>query len=105
MKSQLKTIEAGFTHTALIAQDFGAYQIDSIPMIEFGGKINENGNCLLVDPRKNHKDWVKYINKLAENPDMLKKLQDNLSEYVKDKYSIDAVCKQRVEFYKSIAKK
>ena len=105
VKSQLKTIEAGFTHTALIAQDFGAYQIDSIPMIEFGGKINENGNCLLVDSRKNHKDWVKYINKLAENPDMVKKLQENLYEYVKDKYSIDAVCKERVEFYKSIVKK
>ena len=105
MKSQLKTIEAGFTHTALIAQNFGAYTIDSIPMIEFGGKVNENGNCLLVDSRKNHKDWVKYINKLAENPDMVKKLQDNLYNYVKDKYSIDAVCKQRVEFYKSIVKK
>lgn len=105
MKSQLKTIEAGFTHTALIAQNFGAYTIDSIPMIEFGGKINENGNCLLVDSRKNHKDWVKYINKLAENPDMVKKLQDNLYNYVKDKYSIDAVCKQRVEFYKSIVNK
>ena len=105
MKSQLKTIEAGFTHTALIAQNFGAYTIDSVPMIEFGGKINEEGNCLLVDSRKNHKDWVKYINKLAENPDMVKKLQDNLYNYVKDKYSIDAVCKQRVEFYKSIVKK
>ena len=51
------------------------------------------------------KDWVKYINKLAENPDMVKKLQDNLYNYVKDKYSIDAVCKQRVEFYKTIVKK
>lgn len=102
MKSQLKTIEAGFTHTALIAQNFGAYTIDSVPMIEFGGKINENGNCLLVDSRKNHKDWVKYINKLAENPDMLKKLQDNLSNYVKDLYSLEKVCKDRVDFYKKI---
>lgn len=105
MKSQLKTIEAGFTNTALIAQDFGAYTIDSIPMIEFGGKINENGNCLLVKSNKNHKDWVKYINKLAANPEMVKKLQDNLHNYVKDKYSIDAVCKERVEFYKNIVNK
>jgi len=105
MKSQLKTIEAGFTHTALIAQNFGAYTIDAIPMIEFGGKINENGNCLLVDSRKNHKDWTKYINKLAENPDMLKKLQDNLYNYVKDKYSIEAVCAERVKLYKSIVDK
>ena len=105
VKSQLKTIEAGFTHTALIAQDFGAYQIDSVPMIEFGGKINEDGNCLLVKSSKNHKDWVKYINKLASDPEMLKKLQDNLYNYVKDKYSLEAVCKNRVEFYKSIARK
>ena len=105
MKSQLKTIEAGFTNTALIAQDFGAYTIDSIPMIEFGGKINENGNCLLVKSNKNHKDWVKYINKLAADPGMVKKLQDNLHNYVKDKYSIDAVCKERVEFYKNIVNK
>ena len=105
MKSQLKTIEAGFTHTALIAQNFGAYTIDSVPMIEFGGKINEDGNCLLVDSRKNHKDWVKYINKLAENPDMVKKLQDNLSKYITERYSLEAVCKQRVEFYKKIARK
>lgn len=102
MKSQLKTIEAGFSHTALIAQNFGAYTIDSIPMIEFGGKINPNGNCLLVDSRKNHKDWVKYINKLAANPDMVKKLQENLYNYVKDRYSIAAVCKERAEFYKKI---
>jgi len=105
VKSQLKTIEAGFTHTALIAQNFGAYTIDSVPMIEFGGKINENGNCLLVDSRKNHKDWVKYINKLAGDPEMLKKLQENLYNYVKDKYSIAAVCAERVKFYKSIVDK
>jgi glycosyltransferase involved in cell wall biosynthesis len=105
MKSQLKTIEAGFTHTALIAQNFGAYTIDSVPMIEFGGKINEDGNCLLVKSSKNHKDWVKYINKLASDPEMLKRLQDNLYNYVKDKYSLEAVCKDRVEFYKSIARK
>ena len=105
MKSQLKTIEAGFTHTALIAQNFGAYTIDSVPMIEFGGKINEEGNCLLVDTRKNHKDWAKYINKLAKDPEMVKKLQDNLSKYVTEKYSIGAVCKERVKFYKELVEK
>lgn len=105
VKSQLKAIEAGFTHTALIAQDFGPYTIDLIPMIEKGGKINENGNALLVQSRKNHKDWAKYINKLAGNPDMVKKLQENLYNTVKDKYSLEKVCKDRVEFYKSIVNK
>lgn len=105
VKSQLKFIEAGFTHTAIIAQNFGPYTIDSIPMIEKGGKINENGNCLLVDSSKNHKQWAKYINKLANDADMVKKLQDNLHNYIKDRYSLEEICKQRVEFYKSIVNK
>ena len=105
MKSQLKVIEAGFTDTAIIAQNFGAYTIDLKPMIEFGGKINEDGNALIVDSRKNHKDWVKYINKLAENPDMVKKLKENLHNTVKDTYSLETVCANRVKFYKDIVNK
>ena len=105
VKSELREIECGFTHTAFIAQNFGAYTINLIPMIEKGGKINENGTALLVDSRKNHKDWAKYINKLANDRDMLKKLQDNLYEFVKDRYSLDTICKQRVEFYKSLVNK
>jgi len=102
MKSQLKEIEAGFTHTAIIAQNFGAYTLDLVPLKEFGGKINEKGTALLVDSRKNHKDWVKDINFLAEHPEYVKMLQDNLYESVKDKYSLETVCKQRVEAYKKI---
>lgn len=102
MKSQLKEIEAGFTHTALIAQNFGAYTIDLKPFREFGGKINENGTALLVDSRKNHKDWKKDIDFLAAHPECVKKLQDNLYNFVKDKYSLKTVCKQRVEAYKKI---
>ena len=105
VKSELKEIECGFTHTAFIAQNVGAYTINLIPMIENGGKINDNGTALLVDPRKNHKDWAKYINKLADDREMLKKLQNNLYEFVKDRYSLDTICKQRVEFYKKLVNK
>lgn len=105
VKSQLKEIECGFTHTAFIGQNFGAYTIDLIPMIEKGGKINENGTALLVDTSKNHKQWGKFINKLADDREMLKNLQDNLYNFVKDRYSLAEICKQRVEFYKSIVNK
>ena len=105
VKSELKEIECGFTHTAFIAQNFGAYTLNLIPMIEKGGKINEEGTALLVDSRKNHKDWAKYINKLANDRERLKKLQDNLYNFVKDRYSLAEVCRQRVEFYKSIVNK
>lgn len=99
VKSQLKVIEAGFGHKAIIAQNFGPYTIDLKPMIEKGGKINENGNALLVDSSKNHKQWAKYITKLVDDKEMLKKLQDNLYETVKDTYSLETVCKERVEAY------
>jgi len=105
VKSELKEIECGFTHTAFIGQNFGAYTINLKPMIEFGGKINEDGTALLVDSSKNHKQWAKYIDKLANDDNMLKKLQDNLYSFVKDRYSLDEICKQRVAFYKEIAKK
>jgi glycosyltransferase involved in cell wall biosynthesis len=101
----LKYAEAGFTHTAVIAQNFGAYTIGAVPMIEYGGKINENGNVLLVNSNKNHKDWVKYINKLADNPDMVKKLQDNLYNHVKERYSLEKVCADRVKLYKELVEK
>ena len=105
VKSELKEIECGFTHTAFIGQNFGAYTINLVPMIEKGGKINEEGTALLVDSSKNHKQWAKYINKLADDADMLKRLQDNLYNFVKDRYSLAEICKQRVEFYKSIVNK
>ena len=98
MKSQLKVIEAGFMDCAIIAQDFGAYQIDLKPIIK-DGKIDETGNALLVDSRKNHKLWAKYITKLAKEPELVDMMKRNLRETVVDTYSIEAVTKDRVKLY------
>ena len=98
-KSQLKVIECGFFHKAIIAQNFGPYQLDLVPMIEKGGNINENGNALLVDSAKNHKLWAKYITRLVKDRNLLTKLQENLHNTVKDKYSLKTVCEQRVKEY------
>lgn len=103
-KSQLKVIEAGFHKKALIAQDYGPYQIDCVNLIEYGGGINEKGNAILVESRKNHKDWYKALKKLKENPNLVELLSHNLYETVKDKYHIDTVTKKRAEFYKTIVK-
>lgn len=104
-KSNLKVIESGFYHKAIIAQDFGPYQIDLVPMIEKGGSINENGNALLVESSKNHKMWAKYITKLVNDRSLVKKLQDNLYNTVKDKYSLKTVCEQRVKEYLKMVNK
>ena len=45
-----------------------------------------------------------YITKLVEDRDMLKKLQDNLYNTVKDKYTVAEVCKDRVQMYLDLFK-
>lgn len=105
VKSELKFVEAGFTHTALICSDFGPYNLVGNSLFQKGGVINDEGNCILIDPAKKHKDWAKYIKKLVENPDLITLLQNNLYEFVKDTYDINKVTAKRAEWYKSIVKK
>jgi glycosyltransferase involved in cell wall biosynthesis len=99
VKSQLKVIEAGFHHKAIIAQNFGPYKIDLKNAIKFGGGFEEDGNGILIDTGKNHKDWYASIKKLIQNPDVVKQLQDNLHNTVKNTYSLDKVTEQRKELY------
>jgi glycosyltransferase involved in cell wall biosynthesis len=66
------------------------------------GQLNNNGNALLVDPNRNHKDWAKNMKRLIENPNMIEDLGNRLYETVKDKYSLKNVCNDRVQFFKSI---
>jgi glycosyltransferase involved in cell wall biosynthesis len=103
-KSQLKVIEAGFHKKALIAQNYGPYQIDCVNLFNYGGGINEKGNAILVDTSKNHKDWYKAIKKLKEDPSLVELLSHNLYETVKDRYHIDTVTHKRAEFYKTLVK-
>ena len=102
-KSQLKVIEAGFHKKALIASDTDPFTLDLISAVD-EGKFNDKGNALLVGTKKNHKDWARHIKRLVENPNMIEDLGNRLYETVKDTYSLKKVCKDRVEFFKSIIK-
>ena len=102
-KSQLKIIEAGFFKKAIIASDVDPFTIDLISAVD-EGKFNDKGNALLVGSKKNHKDWAKHMKRLVENPNMIEDLGERLYETVKDTYSLKKVCKDRVEFFKSIIK-
>jgi hypothetical protein len=99
VKSQLKVIEAGFHHKAIIAQNFGPYKIDLKNAIQYGGGFDETANSILVDTIKNHKDWYTAIKKLITNPEIISKLQENLYNTVKDTYSMEKVTEQRKELY------
>ena len=105
MKSPLKIIECGFSDTAIIASDFGPYQIDLVNAIERGGKINQEGNALLVEQEKGHKQWAKYIERLVKDRDLLNMIKRNLHNTVKDKYNLQNVTRDRAEFYRNIVKK
>lgn len=100
MKSQLKVIEAGFYKKAIVASDLGPYTIDL--KHTFDGVNFVDGNAVLIEERKNHKDWYKYVKRLVDNPNLVKDLGERLYETVKDKYDLNNVTKQRAEFYKSI---
>lgn len=105
VKSQLKVIEAGFHHKAIIAQDFGPYQIDLTNAIKYGGGFNMEANGILIEKNKNHKDWYVAIKKLINNPEMIKTLQDNLHETIKDTYSMDKVTEDRRALYLDLVAK
>ena len=100
-KSQLKVIEAGFHKKAIIASETDPYTLDLVSAID-NGNFNSNGNSLLVNPKRNHKEWAKHMKRLVDNPNMIEDLGNRLYETVKDKYSLRNVCKDRVEFFKSI---
>lgn len=104
-KSQLKVIEAAFSNTAVIASNFGPYTIDLVNALEKGGKINENGNALLVDSKRNHKEWGKYITKCVNEPEFVEMLKKNLKKDICTKYDLRNITIERANFYKEIVKK
>ncbi len=99
VKSQLKVVEAGFHKKALIAQNFGPYQIDLKNAYQFGGGWDSAGNGILIDTHKNHKDWAKFIIKLVKEPQLITQLSNNLYETVKNTYSLDKVTETRRNLY------
>lgn len=97
-KSQLKVVESGFHKKPIIAQNFGPYKIDIQHAWDSGDGIGE-GNGLLVDSVKNHKDWYKYIKALIKNPEKIKEIGENLHKTVVEKYHIDVLTEKRKDLY------
>ena len=102
VKSQLKVIEAGFHKKAIIAQDFGSYQIDIKNGYKKGGEIDETGNGFLVPTIKNHKFWLKHLKTLINNPELITKMGENLYNTVNGTYDMKSVCKNRKELYEKL---
>lgn len=104
-KSELKLIEAGMMNKAAIVSNFGPYTIGTTNYFEKGGNINPNGNCILIDKNRAHKDWAKAIEKLVNNPEHIENLKKNLHNSIKDKYDLTKITHERASWYKMIVKK
>lgn len=104
VKSQLKVIEAGFHKKAIIAQNFGPYQLDLSNAIKFGGEIDNQANAILINSKVNHKGWFEAIKKLVNNPELVTVLQNNLYETVKEKYNLKTVSSTRRNLYQELYK-
>jgi len=90
VKSELKIIEAGMKKKALIAQNFGIYK----------HLLKDRETGILISDNK--KDWYRAMRDLILNPELREKLANNLHEFVKDRYELKNVTRDRVEFYKKI---
>ena len=90
-KSQLKLIEAGFFRKSIIVSNIHPYTIDGI----------HGENCLMVDEKKGHKQWAKYIKQLINDREMREHLGNNLY-YDVQKYHIEEVNKQRALIYRQL---
>ena len=88
--------------TAVVCSDFGPYTIDTIPLFEKGGVVNPEGNVILIDEAKNHKDWYKAVMKLVNNPELIVTLRENLAKTIKPRYNMETLSNERAEFYKRI---
>lgn len=100
-KSQLKAVEAGFFKKALVCQNLGPYKLDLINIFD-GDKINPLGNAALVDSRKNHKQWSKYIKTLVDNPELITLMGENLYKTVIEKFDLRKVTALRANLYRSL---
>ena len=105
VKSELKPIECCFSHTAFVGSNFGPYTIGTRSIFKKGGEIDPDGNCILIDETRAHKDWAKAIEKLVKHPEYVKMLQDNLYRDFHEKYDLRTVTEQRAKFYREIIKK
>lgn len=91
-KSELKLIETGMMGKALIASD----------MYVYNELLDHGKTAMMVDPKKNHKLWYKYIKQLVLDDDLRNELGKNLYNMVKPLYTLKHVTDGRCDWYKEI---
>lgn len=91
-KSELKLIEAGFFKKPVICSNIQQY----------ADVISHGKNGFLVDEKRAHKDFTKYLKTLIHNPQMRIDFGENLYQYCNENFNLITNSKKRLEFYNSI---
>ena len=91
MKSELKLIEAGFFHKAVVVDNVEPYK----------GILKHKQNAMVVNKPS---DWFKHCKYLLDNPEAIKDLGEALYETVQP-YEVDEVNKKRYKFYNDVLEK
>lgn len=94
-KSELKLIETGICKLPVIASN----------LYRYGEIITHGENGFLVEPRKDHKDWAKYIKMLILDEDLRKSMGEALYNTVVPKYTLEYQVKNRCNWYKELLSK
>jgi len=68
-------------------------------------RIKNGENGILIPKSKNVRGWYEAIRKVVNDKEYREKLANNLYEFVKDKYTLEIVTANRVQWYKEIVEK
>lgn len=101
-KSELKFIEAGVKGVAVIASNVAPYTLCGVSAIGYGGVINADGNCILVDNNKGLKGWIRAIKRLVEDEDLRANIAINNLKVVVDRYNLVTITQRRRDWLNEI---
>lgn len=91
-KSALKIVEAGHFGIPVIASNVYPYN----EVIEHGR------DGFLVDDKRGHKEWLKYMKYFINNPEEVTKMGTALKEKVSDMFNADNITEQRKAIHDSL---
>ena len=92
LKSELKLIEAGFYRVPVIASSVQQYS----------DIINHGENGFLVEEKKSHKDFTKFIKVYLNNPNLMNDHAEKLHELCLKDFNLKHNSLKRLEFYNSL---
>jgi len=91
-KSEIKIAECGRYKIPLIASDVGCYS-----------EWIKNGETgFLIDPKKGIPEWIRVLTLCAKNPELVKKMGENLHKITEANFDMNKTCGGRLDLYHEV---